>query len=231
MTTEPLLHIQKLQDGGQDRYRLPGGARQLLLVRHGSSVGPTVDTIEIGELTVSDPALSADGELQAEAVGNHLQHEPINHIFVTPLQRTKQTAAPLVALLGIAAIVVPDLRECYLGDWEHSFYHHAETGHPLVRRMFAEESWEVVPGAERMTDFADRVRRGIQMVVGSTEPETTSVVFTHAGTIAEICHQATSSRPFAFTAPENTSVTRIVINAEGSWKLRSFNDVSHLGYL
>lgn len=215
----------------QDRYRLPDGARQILLVRHGASVGETVDTFEYGELVISDPVLAPDGEAQADLLGTHLAQEDIAAIFVTPLRRTAQTAAPLAAAKGLVPMVIEDLREVHLGEWEHSFYHHARAGHPLLKRMFAEESWDVLPGAEPMEHFAARVRRGLEAVVAATPANATAVAVSHAGTIAELCRQATGSRAFAFIGPENTSVSRLVIGADHSWKLRSFNDVSHLGYL
>ncbi len=214
----------------QQRYRVPRGGRQILLVRHGSSVGPTLETINLGELTISDPPLSEAGHAQAAALARHLQGERLARLFVTPLQRTHQTAAPLIAATGLVPTVIDDLREAHLGDWEHSFYIHAEAGHPLLKRMFVEESWEVLPNAEPMEHFAARVRNGIVAIANLMEPNETAVAFAHAGTIAEICRQATGSRAFAFMAPENTSVSRLVINADGVWKLRSFNDVSHLGY-
>ncbi len=214
----------------QGRWRLPGDSREILLIRHGSSVGPTVETIEFGPLVASDPPLSEDGQLQAEALARHLADEPIAAIFVTPLQRTRQTAAPLARAKGIEPTIVAELREVHLGDWEHSFYEHAAAGHPLLHRMYAEERWDVIPNAEPAAEVAVRVKKGIESIVAATPPGTLAAAFSHAGVIAELCRQATASRPFAFMAPENTSVTRLVVDREGRWRLRSFNDVTHLGH-
>nr|WP_087573235.1 histidine phosphatase family protein [Sphingomonas sp. CDS-1] len=220
--------INERARGSQQRFKLAGGARQIILIRHGSSVGATIETVQLGELTISNPSLSEDGHVQAELLARALAREPIKAIFVTPLQRTQQTAAPLAAVTGIEPRVIDDLREVHLGDWEHSFYEHASVGHPLIARMYIEESWEVIPNAEPNAHFAGRVRSGIAEVVSHIEEGETAVVFSHAGTIAEICRQATGSRPFAFTAPENTSVSRLIVGCDGQWKLRSFNEVSHL---
>ncbi|AMK19810.1 MULTISPECIES: histidine phosphatase family protein [Sphingobium] len=214
--------------GAQQRFKLSRGARQIILIRHGSSVGATIETVQLGELTISDPTLAEDGHVQAELLARTLARESIEAIFVTPLKRTQQTAAPLVAATGIEPRVIEDLREVHLGDWEHSFYEHASAGHPLIARMYIEESWEVIPRAERNAHFADRVRRGIVEVVSHIGEGETAVVFSHAGTIAEICRQATGGRRFAFTAPENSSVSRLIVGDDGQWKLRSFNEVSHL---
>jgi len=216
---------------GQQRYRMPAGARQILLIRHGATTGETVETYEYGDLTITNPPLTEEGQQQAVALAAHLAGEAIAAIFVTPLQRTHQTAAPLAAARGLVPVALLDLREVHLGDWEHSFHRHARAGHPLLMRMFAEESWNVLPNAEPMEEFAARVRRGVRDIVEAMAPNTTVVSFSHAGTIGELCRQATGSRPFAFVAPENTSISRLIVGPDGRWKLRSFNDVAHLGYL
>ncbi|WP_327753887.1 histidine phosphatase family protein (plasmid) [Sphingobium sp. SJ10-10] len=228
MTVESDTHGHRQVANAQKRFALPQGARQIILVRHGSSVGPTLETVELGTLTITNPPLAEDGHAQAEAVGRALADTDIAAIFVTPLQRTRQTADPLVQAVGIAPIVVDDLREVHMGDFEHSFYEHAAARHPIIDRMFVEETWEVIPNAESATHFADRVQRGIRQVLDACGGGETAVLFSHAGTIAEICRQATGSRAFAFMGVENASLSRLIVRADGSWQLRSFNEVSHL---
>src|SRR5690606_37629985 len=129
---------------GQARLLMPEGARQIILVRHGSSVGPTVNTLQLGELTLSDPELSPDGHLQAQALASQLSREAIAHIFVTPLRRTHQTAEPLVAATGIQPVVIDDLREIHLGEWEQSYYVYASSGHPLLPPSYVVARWYVI---------------------------------------------------------------------------------------
>jgi len=214
----------------QQLFTLPRGARQILLIRHGSSIGATTDTVEVDGLNVSDPELSQDGQAQALLVAAHLYREKLSGIFVTPLRRTQQTAAPLAALTRLMPVPVADLREVYLGDFEHNIYEQAAKGNPVLARMFSEESWEAVPNAEGNAAFAARVRRGIESVVAATEPGTSVAAFSHAGTISQICCLATGSRNFAFTAVDNTSVSRLIVLADGTWRLRSYNEAAHLFY-
>lgn len=65
----------------QGRFRLPTGAREVVLVRHGSTGGDTGEALQFGEITLANPPLLPAGEAQAQAVANRLQHEPIGHIF------------------------------------------------------------------------------------------------------------------------------------------------------
>jgi 2,3-bisphosphoglycerate-dependent phosphoglycerate mutase len=212
----------------QKRYTLPLGAREIILVRHGASASDIAQKLAYGDLTLADPPLSPAGRAQAEAVAERLKREPITHIFVTPFQRTQQTAAPLAELTGIAPVVIPELREAYMGDWEHEFYVRAAAQEQVLKRMLIEESWEVIPNAEPMDDFAARVRTGVGMVADALVDGSAAVAFVQGGTIGELCRQATGSRAFAFFAPENTSISRLVVHQDGRWGLRTYNDVSHL---
>ena len=92
----------------------------------------------------------------------------------------------------------------------------------------AEERWDVIPGAEPMDAFAQRVRAAADEVVAAVGPDCAAVVVTHGGVIAELCRQATGSRPFAFINVDNASITRLVVLSDGTWLLRGYNDVAHL---
>ncbi len=210
----------------QRPFSLPAGATEVVLVRHGAVSRPTPEALVGGH---SDPPLSPRGSRQAEALVEPLRGEPIEAIYVTPLSRTAATAAPLAAALGVEAVVLEDLREVHLGEWEGpQFQQRTSDGDPLTDRVFEEERWDVIPGAEPAEAFGRRVDDGLRTVVERTGPDGVSVVVTHGGVIAEACRQVTGSRPFAFLGAENCSVTRIVRVADGGWLLRSFNDTTHL---
>jgi probable phosphoglycerate mutase len=176
-----------------------------------------------------DPALASEGEVQAIHVAERLAIEPLTALFVTPLRRTGQTAEPLATVLGIEPIVVPELREVFLGDWDGGeFRVRMAEGDPIAIQAVVEERWDVIPGAETMESFAARVRAGIEGVAAAAGPDVTVAAFVHGGVIGEACRQATESRPFAFVHADNGSLTRLVILPGARWLLRSFNDTAHL---
>jgi probable phosphoglycerate mutase len=210
-------------------FQLPPGAAQVVLVRHGASAphvpGETFPLVD-GH---GDPPLAPEGEAQAVLVGDRLRHEQIAALYVTTLTRTHQTAAPLAAHLGLEPVVVPELREVFLGEWEGGeFRVRVASGDPIAMQMASEERWEVIPGAESSAAFADRVREGVSQIAAKHVGET-AVAFTHGGVVAEACRQATHSRPWAFVGAENGGITRLVVLPDGTWRLRTYNDVSHLG--
>ena len=212
----------------QWRYHPPPGATEILLVRHGESepavVGQSFKLLD-GQ---SDPALSPEGEAEAAQVCERLASEHIDAIYVSTLRRTAQTAAPLARRLGLTPVADNDLREVFLGEWEGGgmFRKNVNDQHPLALKMFEEQRWDVVSGAEPMEDFGRRLGSAIERIAAAHTDQRVAV-FVHGGVIGEILHQVTKSQPFAFIGADNGSISHIVITDE-RWILRRFNDTSHL---
>lgn len=213
----------------QRRFAVPRDATEIVLVRHGASDAAVPgERFELVEGR-GNPALAPEGHEQAKAVAARLGSEAIAGIYVTPLRRTSETAAPLAAALGLEPVVVPELVEVHLGEWDGGEYRiRFADGDPLIARILTEERWDIIPGAETPEALATRVRAGIEHVVAATGPGASSVAIVHGGVIGEICRQATNSSPFAFVHADNGSISRLVVFGNGRWLLRSFNDTSHL---
>jgi probable phosphoglycerate mutase len=211
----------------QFRFTLPPGATEILLVRHGESQParegspfPLVD----GQ---GDPPLAETGEREAELVANRLAHEDLDGIYVTSLRRTHQTAEPLAKRLGITPVVEPGMREVMLGEWEGGLFRiRVAQQDPVAQRMFAEERWDVIPGAESTEAFAERIRETLERLAAQ-HVDRRIAVFTHGGTIGQVVAMATGSRPFAFIDADNASITQLVVWG-ARWVIRRFNDTAHL---
>src|SRR5207245_2245852 len=174
-----------------------------------------------------DPPLSPEGREEAAKVCERLAGEKLDAIYVSSLHRAAETADPLARVLGITPVVEHDLREVFLGEWEGGLFREKVIERdPLAVRMFAEQRWDVIPGAEPAETFAQRVRAAVERIAGA-HPDQRVVAFAHGGTIGEILAQATGSRPFAFTGADNASISHVVIT-EGRWILRRYNDTAHL---
>ncbi len=217
----------------QVRFRTPEGATTLLIVRHGESAaalpgqpGPMRD----GH---GDPPLHPDGEVQARLLGERLAREHraglrIDAIYVTTLQRTHQTAAPLAEAIGLTPIVEPELREVFLGEWEADGQFRARVlaNDPIIRRVFETERWDEIPGAERLEAFDARISGAIARIVAA-HPDQRVVVVAHGAVIGHLMHQASGSRRFAFAATDNASISELVVAGDRT-TLRRYNDTSHL---
>ncbi len=123
----------------QVRFAAPPGSTELLLIRHGESAPARVDhpfPLVDGH---SDPELAPEGREQAERAAERLCFAKIDHIYVTTLRRTVQTAAPLAKRLGVEPKVEPGLREVFLGEWEGGLFRKkvAENG-DIAQRLWLE---------------------------------------------------------------------------------------------
>ena len=213
----------------QRAFAVPPDATELIVVRHGASAA--LEPGESFELVEGhgDPPLAPEGRAQARLVAERLHGEPLRALFVTPLQRTAQTAEPVVAATGLEPKVIADLREVHLGEWEGGEYRRRmHERDPIAMQALIEERWDAIPGAESMDSLATRVGAGLDAMLAAVGPGGVGAAFLHGGVIGELCRQVTKSRPFAFIHADNCSVTRIVEFGVGHRLLRSFNDTAHL---
>jgi probable phosphoglycerate mutase len=215
------------QEFRQPRFSRPGGATEVLLVRHGESRAASPDRPFPLVDGHGDPELHPNGHEQAQRVAKRLRHLPISAVYVTNLRRTAETAAPLCGELGLAPIVEPGLREVHLGEWEGGLYRiKAQQNDPVYQRMLAEERWDVIPGAECFEALNTRCVGALQRIA-ARHPDQLVVAVVHGGVIGHILAHVTGSKPFAFHGADNGSISHIVIAGQRTI-LRCFNDTSHL---
>lgn len=212
----------------QIRFARPPGGTDILLVRHGESAVARPDAPFALVDGQGDPELHPAGRAQAQALADRLEGESIAAIYVSTLQRTAQTAAPLAARLGLVPVVDADLREVHLGEWEGGLLRaRVAEGHPLLARVHAEQRWDVIPGAEPAEAFRARVDAALKRVAAA-HPDGLAVVVSHGGVIGEALARATGSARLAFAAADNASISHLVSSPDGS-AVRRFNDTTHLG--
>ena len=170
----------------QRPYVGPPGSTELVLVRHGASAdsieGETFELVE-GQ---GDPPLSDVGRHQAELLAARLGHELFDGMYVSTLRRTAETAAPLVDRTGMTPVVDADLREVFLGEWEGGLLRQKAADHdPVLEQVFAEQRWDVIPGAESREVFGGRLRRAVERIAAA-HPGGRVIVFSHGASIGEI---------------------------------------------
>jgi probable phosphoglycerate mutase len=213
----------------QHRFQPATGACEILFVRHGESA-PYVEGQPFPLVGGhADPPLHPDGRVQAQQVADRLvaTGERIAAIYVTTLTRTHETAAPLAERLGIDPCVEEDLREVFLGEWEGGLLRERIIDEdPIAMQMYADERWDVIPGAESLADFDARIRAGVARIV-ATHPNELVVAVVHGGVIGQIMNIAAGTTGFRFTGADNASIHHVVVDGD-RWIIRCFNDTSHL---
>lgn len=180
-----------------------------------------------------DPDLAPEGREQARRVcerlaAEHRDGSRIDAVYVSSLRRTHQTAEPLLGALGLTHVAVPELREVFLGEWEQQFRAKVAAQDPIAVQMFTEERWDVIPGAESHETLQQRLRVGIEQIV-EAHADGRVVAVVHGGVVGQLLSMATGSTPFAFVGADNGSISELVVQGDGRWRVRRFNDVAHLG--
>jgi probable phosphoglycerate mutase len=211
----------------QVRFERPGGATEILLVRHGESAVADLERPFPLLDGRGDPPLSELGRRQATLLADRLAGEQVDALYVTPLRRTTETAAPLAARLGLEPAVEPGLVEISLGEWEGGYYRQriAERD-PLALEVFARQRWDLIPGAESNEAVAERTGAAIHRLAAA-HPGGRIVAVAHAVAIGIVLSQASGAAPFAFILGDNASISTVVVDGE-RWLVRRFNDTAHL---
>lgn len=151
----------------------------VLLVRHGrtETTGKVLPGREPGL------HLSEEGRGQAEVVAGRigaLTRRPVA-VYASPLERTRETAAPTARSLGLRTRMERGLVECDVGDW---------TGQALSRlskdaRWAAVQRWPSsfrFPGGESFADLSARSNEAVHRLAAA-HPGETVVAFSHADPI------------------------------------------------
>ncbi len=148
------------------------GVAELVLVRHGESVGNVADRAAIAakahrldlEARDADVVLSDEGEKQADALGEHLAQLPEDQrptiVVSSPYQRARSTAERALAGFELDVLVDERIRERELGIFDGITWYGIEADHPeeSARRARVGKFYYRPPGGESWADVILRVR-------------------------------------------------------------------------
>ncbi|MCB1271859.1 MAG: histidine phosphatase family protein [Microthrixaceae bacterium] len=124
----------------------------VLLVRHGATT--TTGSVLPGR--ARGLHLSAEGEQQVAATADRLAPLEPSAVYASPMERTRETAAPIARASGLRTRTAKGLIECDFGDW---------TGRKLADLRRRKE-WSAVqdtpsvfrfPGGESFSEMSQRI--------------------------------------------------------------------------
>ncbi len=154
----------------------------VLLVRHGTT--PTTGKMLPGQ--AAGLHLSEKGQAQAEAAAERiaaLAKKPAA-VYASPLERTRETAAPIAKALGLRVRAAAGLIEVDVGNW---------TEKPL-KRLYRAREWPTVqrwpagfrfPGGESFAEMSVRSMDAVLALVAE-HPGQTIVAVSHADPIKAV---------------------------------------------
>lgn len=70
-----------------------------------------IELIRHGAPDYTTDSLTERGVAEAEALGKYMKNQGLTHLYVSPLGRAQQTAAPVAAQTGLQAVTLPWTRE------------------------------------------------------------------------------------------------------------------------
>jgi broad specificity phosphatase PhoE len=157
-------------------------ATRMFFVRHGTH--DRLDRILCGRM--AGVTLSHAGHDQARLVAQRLAGHPIAALHVSPLERARETAAPIADVLGLEPIVTEALNEVEFGAWTGSPFVELRN-HPGWGPWNEARSQSRAPGGETMGEVQARVS-GWMESMRSSHPDGAVVAVCHGDVIkAAVC--------------------------------------------
>jgi broad specificity phosphatase PhoE len=203
---------------------MPGMSTEILLVRHGQSVGNTLDLF-CGH---DDTPLTPLGMAQARALGRRLAKTQIDAVIASDLSRAADTARLATHGRGLALALDPRLREMHYGEWEALPGKALGEKHPeLMRAFFRGEA--AAPGGETVAELRARTAPALLEIAEAHRGRTVMVV-SHGNAMMAMVAELLAlplSATWAFTF-ENTSLTRLHVSKSNRLTVRSLNDAAHI---
>ncbi len=181
-------------------------------------------TTRVGER--ADPELSEAGHEQAQRLGDYLASEQFDALYSSPMQRARQTAAPLSGRLGIDVTVIDDLAEW--GSEATEYIPVEELKAADDPRWFELRAGVMQDASEDLLAFSLRVANAVEALVDAHPAQRIAVVC-HAMVInvylSRVLGLADSA---AFFAPNYTSIHRVAAARSGERSIVTLNETAHL---
>ena len=195
----------------------------LLLVRHGHT--PTAGKILTG--WSRGVHLTGRGREQAHALTERLDGAPVQAIYSSPLERCRETAAPLARARGLEVHTRRDLLEVDYGDW---------TGRS-IRQLARTKLWRSVqqspssvrfPGGETLRGVQARSVDAVRQIA-EQHPAGTVVIVTHADVVRLVLADLAGMHLDLYQrlAVEPASVSAVTLH-EGHARILKVNDTGDL---
>lgn len=167
----------------------------VLLVRHGESEANVAGRFAY---RTWDPPLSAHGRSQAQSLVELLEDVPVRHVVTSPLLRARETIGPLADARGLNPVILPDLAEVNLGEWDGLRLKELEqSDNPEFTAWRKDPELNPPPGGERISAVGQRVMAALTEFLDTHDPGLT-VAATHADCLkAAMLHVLGASGPAA----------------------------------
>jgi len=195
------------------------------LVRHGETDWNAAGRIQGHE----DIDLNETGLKQAASLVPRLLAEPLEQVFCSDLQRTRQTLAPLLKSRPLPVTFDTDLRERHFGRLQGLTRADIEREHPLEHAQMQRRDLSAGFGGESLEQFYVRCVRALNAVIDRSDGRPALVVC-HGG-VLDCVYRHVTGQPLNTARTvglRNAAINQIRIESTGALSIELWDDVSHL---
>ncbi|WP_430626464.1 histidine phosphatase family protein [Sulfobacillus thermotolerans] len=174
----------------------------IILIRHGESEANAAGRFACRSW---DPALTATGRAQAQQLAHQWHNAPIRYLVTSPLLRAQETLAPLAQDHDLTPVILPDLAEVNLGQWDGKRLRDLEEAEsPSFIAWRQDPDRNPPPGGESIRAVGQRVLNALAHFVEPRERHTLTIAATHADCIKG----AVSPKQYAGSYPRFSAYPR-----------------------
>ncbi len=201
---------------------------RVLLVRHGQ----TAWNLGAGPERFrgrTDLPLDATGLAQAERVGRRLAAAGIAAIYASPLERARQTAAPLADRLGLPVRPHEGLLDINYGLWQGLTHAEAATAYPELYRLWRTRPNRVrFPEGESLSDVRDRLLALLGQLAEVHPGQTVVLVGHQIVNKVLVCALLDLELDQIDRIGQEPAALNVFDQQRGRWDLLHLNDCCHL---
>ncbi len=199
----------------------------LYLVRHGATASNLADPPILQGNSIDDP-LSERGRWQATRVADELAEHPMRAVYASPMRRAQETAAVVAARHDLPVVLVPQLVEVDVGQWEGRSWVDIEREEPEAYEQFiARPDLYGYRGGESLSDVADRVVPAIEQILDRHLGERIVAVAHNVVNRVFLTHALGIPPAHARSLTQNNGGINLVRRRNGKTKLVTLNYVPY----
>jgi probable phosphoglycerate mutase len=194
--------------------------RRVYLARHGALNILQDKKTYIGQLDIK---LNEKGINQAERLALIFKDMLFTKIYCSDLLRTKTTAKIIAEGHNMKPIIVKNLNEIHLGDWEGLCFEEVKKNYP---QEFDKRGKDIInyciPGGESFLECSSRVMKAFNEIISSTQGN--FLIVAHAGVNRMIlCNILNIPLEQLFTIPQEYGCYNIILQREGKLSVEEIN--------
>lgn len=201
---------------------------KIYLVRHCEAEGNVTRRMQGN----AEALVTTRGYAQCECLRRRFEGVPIDAVYSSDAFRAIQTVLPLAEERGLRLRVSLALREIAAGAWEDTAWGNIMAEYPEAYRRWRQTPWDLItPGCNSFQEVGERLVCGLQAIAREIGPNGVAVAASHSCAI-KAAQCLLLRKPMTELKEmghgENTSVSLLHIDTDGTVQVEYRNDVSHL---